>query len=288
MLDSENLRIFDTTRPEFEPYGLTVEKWMPQVMPRPDRHNEMEINLLTGGAITYLINDRKITVPSKRLALFWALIPHRIIRFDDDAPYYVCTIPFTQFMNWQLPPAFIDYVLKGDIVTATADENYDYDKYLMELWLQDISTRDAKRIEVSIKEISARLHRFALDSIPVAWDKHWEGEHEFPQLDKVEEMVIFIARNYKGPVKNEDIGKAAGLHPDYANTIFKKSFGMTLNQYILQQRILYTQRQLSVSNDSITEIAYEAGFNSLSRFNAAFREKCHCSPSEYRKKHSSF
>ena len=58
MLDSENLKTFDSSRPEFKPYGFTVEKWMPKLMPRPDRHNEIEINLLTRGSITYLINDR--------------------------------------------------------------------------------------------------------------------------------------------------------------------------------------------------------------------------------------
>ena len=191
-------------------------------------------------------------------------------------------------MNWQLPSAFVDQVLKGDVVNAITNKDYQYDKYLMENWLQDITAGDVKHTEVSTREMCARLHRFALNSIPAEWDEYIEEDHEFSQLDMVEKMIIFIARNYKRSIKNEDIGKAVGLHPDYANTIFKKSFGMTLNQYLLQQRILYVQRQLSVSNDSITKIAYEAGFNSLSRFNAAFRERCNCSPSEYRKRHSSY
>ena len=257
-------------------------------MPRPDRHNEIEINLLTRGSITYLINDRKVKVPAKRLVVFWALVPHHIIHFDNNAPYYVCTIPFAQFMNWQLPSSFIDHVLNGDVVNESTNKDYQYDKYLMEIWLQDISAGDLKHIDVSAMEIRTRLHRFSLNSMPVEWDEYKEGDHEFSMIDLVEKMIIFIARNYMQPIKNEDIGKAVGLHPDYANTIFKKSFGMTLNQYLLQQRLLHVQRQLSVSNESITEIAYEAGFNSLSRFNAAFRKKCNCSPREYRKRHSSF
>lgn len=86
MLNSENLKFFDNNRPEFKPYGLTVEKWTPKLMSRPDRHNEIEINLLTGGSLTYLINDRKVVVKAERLAIFWALIPHQIIQFGDDAP----------------------------------------------------------------------------------------------------------------------------------------------------------------------------------------------------------
>jgi AraC family transcriptional regulator, melibiose operon regulatory protein len=286
MLYSENLKRFDYSRPEFKPYGLTVKKLTPKLMTRPNRHNEIEINLLTGGSLTYLINDRKTKVSSKRLTIFWALIPHQIIYFDNNTPFYACTIPFAQFMNWQLPAPFVDHVLNGDVVNAATNKDYRYDKYLMESWLQDLSVGDAKYLDVAKKEMCARLHRFSLNSIPAEWGEYKEGDHEFSQHDKVEKMIIFIARNYKQPIKNEDIGKAAGLHPDYANSIFKKSFGTTLNQYVLQQRLLYTQRQLSVSDNSITEIAYEAGFNSLSRFNASFREKCNCSPREYRKRHS--
>ena len=288
MLNSEDLKIFDNNRPEFKPYGFTVEKWIPKIMARPDRHNEIEINLLTDGSITYLINDRKIMVTAERLTVFWALTPHQIIHFDNDAPYYVCTIPFAPFMEWQLPTAFVEHVLKGEVVTGNTHKDFEYDKYLMENWLRDISAGDLNRIDVSEMEIHARLQRFALNSMPAEWNEYKEGDHEFFMIDLVEKMIIFIARNYKQPIKNKDIGTAVGLHPDYANAIFKKSFGMTLNQYLNLQRILRVQRKLSVSNDSITKIAYEAGFNSLSRFNAAFREKCDCSPREYRKRHSSF
>jgi AraC-like DNA-binding protein len=256
-------------------------------MPRPDRHNEIEINLLTGGSLTYLINDSKVTVPSKRLAIFWALIPHQIVHFSSNAPYFVCTIPFTQFMNWHLPSSMVDFVLKGNVLNATTDRDYDYDYYLMDNWLNDVTVGDSRHVKVAEMEMCARLHRFALHSIPAEWDGSDNRDDTCSMIDLVEKMIIFIARHYKQSIKNKDIGEAVGLHPDYANTLFKKSFGMTLNQYVVQQRILYVQRQLSVSNDSITQIAYDAGFNSPSRFNTAFREKCKCSPSEYRKRYSS-
>lgn len=35
---------------------------------------------------------------------------------------------------------------------------------------------------------------------------------------------------------------------------------------------------------SITNIAYECGFNSIARFNATFFKKIQCTPREYKKK----
>ena len=287
MPDSGKLKSFDARRPEFKPYGFTVEVWKPKVMPRPDRHNEIEINLLTGGSITYLINDRKIRIPARRLAVFWALVPHQIVHFEQQKPYFVCTIPFARFMEWQLPDAFVDQILQGDVVISSGDEVYDFDQYLFENWQADIEKGDPEYKSVLTLEMRARLNRFALNSIKAETLKGRSAEHDTFLLDLVEKMIVFIARHYTQPIKNADIARAVGLHPDYANSVFKKSFGSTLNTWVQQQRILHAQRELSVSQKSITEIAYEAGFNSMSRFNAAFRKKCNCSPREYRNRYRS-
>ena len=38
-------------RKEFAPYGLSGERWRPHLMRKPDRHNEIELNLLQSGSI---------------------------------------------------------------------------------------------------------------------------------------------------------------------------------------------------------------------------------------------
>ena len=52
MSDSEKLKTFDEKRDEFKPYGLTCEIWRPQLMPKIDRHNEIELNYIPEGDIT--------------------------------------------------------------------------------------------------------------------------------------------------------------------------------------------------------------------------------------------
>ncbi|MDZ7723255.1 MAG: helix-turn-helix domain-containing protein [candidate division KSB1 bacterium] len=287
MTNTDKLKSFDAWRPEFKPYGFTVEVWTPKVMPRADRHNEIEINLLTGGSLTYLINDRRIRIPDRQLAVFWALIPHQIVHFDHQDSYFVCTIPFAQFMEWQLPGHFVEQILGGDVVISGDTGSCSYDQHLFETWQKDINGGDSKYRKVLMLEIRARLNRFAINSVRAESMNSATSEHKTFLLDLVEKMIVFIARNYTQSIKNEDIARAVGLHPDYANSVFKKSFGTTLNAWVLQQRILHAQRELSVSQKSITEIAYEAGFNSLSRFNAAFRKKCNCSPREYRNRYRS-
>ena len=94
-------------------------------------------------------------------------------------------------------------------------------------------------------------------------------------------MAVFVAANYTRPLLVTEIVEAVKLPPDYATALFEKSFGITLSGYIVDHRILHAQRLLAATQTKITEIAYDCGFNSISRFNAAFIKSCGCAPRQY-------
>ncbi|MBD8488502.1 hypothetical protein IFO69_07065 [Echinicola sp. CAU 1574] len=73
------MKRFDEIRSVFKPYGFSCEMWMPNLMHRPDRHNEIEINFFPEEGIAYLFKGRKIKILPNRITLFWALTPHQII-----------------------------------------------------------------------------------------------------------------------------------------------------------------------------------------------------------------
>lgn len=280
MSNPEKLNTFDKNRGQFNPYGLTCELWTPDLMPRADRHNEIELNYLPKGSISYLFHDRKVVIPSKKLVIFWGLIPHQIIQFESVEPYYVCTIPLAQFLIWNLPASFIDEILKGRVVIEATDQFSMHDEFMIKNWLNDINSNNG--FELISLEMRARLLRLS------AGMKLEKDSLLLPTqgLGLVEQIAIYIAQNYSRPLNVLEIGKEVGLHPDYANSIFRKVFGYTLHEYIIHERIAHAQRKLVLSDLSITEIAFDCGFNSINRFNAAFYKINACRPREYRKKYS--
>ena len=280
MQHSEILNTFDKQRDEFRPYGLTCELWKPELMQKPDRHNEIEINYIPDNSVTYLIQGSKITVPSKRFALFWGLVSHQIVEYQNQNPYFVCTIPFTTFLEWKLPSFFIDKVLKGEILVEEDGAHSTFDTYILKNWIKDFSNKTNH--ELILLEMRARLLRMSERIVPDNGSERLEIKSN--EISKVEKIALFIAQNYLSPIKAMDISKHVGLHPDYANVIFKKAFGLTTNEYIIQERILHAQRKLISTDKSITDILYESGFNSISRFNTAFRKINNCTPKEFRKK----
>ena len=98
-------------------------------------------------------------------------------------------------------------------------------------------------------------------------------------------MAAFIAENYTRKLTTDEIGRAVKLHPNYAMGLFKKTFGLSLIDYVTQHRISHVQRLLATTDVKIVEVALDSGFNSISRFNEAFKRACNCSPREYRRHH---
>jgi AraC-like DNA-binding protein len=104
-------------------------------------------------------------------------------------------------------------------------------------------------------------------------------------LSRADQLACYIAQNYREPLTSHSIAEANGLHPNYEMNLFRHAFGTTMTTFITQHRISDAQRLLATTDDAILDAALDAGFQSLSRFNEAFKAACGCSPREYRKAH---
>jgi AraC family transcriptional regulator, melibiose operon regulatory protein len=278
---------FDPRRPDFSPYGFTCVTWRPSRMPRPDRHNEIEINLLRTGSVTYLLGGRKVRIPARRLSVFWAAVPHQIIEYEDETEYFVATLPLPWFLQCKMPESLVQTLLQGDVITEGHEERADPDLHLLSHWEEDLRQSGEELKKAVLLELEARLLRLAISSS--AAQRRGSTRHRAApskgELSKVEQMACLIAREYTRPLTAEDIGQHVGLHPNYAMSLFKRTFGTTLVDYVTKHRVSHAQRLLATTSGKIVEVALSSGFASTSRFNAVFRRECGCSPREYRQQH---
>lgn len=288
MRDTKVMVRFDPTRPDFSPYGFSCVRWTPTAMPRCDRHNEIELNLLEGGRLVYLMGGRKVTVSAGRLTVFWAGVSHQIVDFERVTEYFVLTIPLAWFLQWRLPDQFTQPILRGEIVVDPDEGQLGSDRDRLERWSEDLRTGSEERCHVSLLEVEARLRRLALS---LSLDGTKRARRKSPavldqrHLSRAEHMACFIAQNYTQPLSARAIGQHVGLHPNYAMALFQQTFGTTLIAYVTQHRLAHAQRLLVTTKDAIVNIAFSSGFGSLSRFNEAFRQSFGCTPREYRRLH---
>lgn len=279
---------FDPNRPDFAPYGLTCVHWRPSPMRRPDHHNEVELNYLESGSVTYLLGGRKTVVEAGRLSVFWAAIPHQIIDYGNETAYFVATIPLPWFLQWRLPDVFVQRLLQGQLIQEEGGGRSTGDSEAFGRWEEDLLEKRAEMERAVLLEMQARLLRMGL-ALPPAAPRMVKRDRIATVTDvglnKVEKMACYIAQHYTDRLTVESIAKIVGLHPNYAMNLFQKTFGTTLVNYLTQHRVSHAQRLLATSDCTIANVAFESGFNSISRFNDAFRRACGCSPRDYRRSH---
>lgn len=193
------MKRFDSSRPEFLPYGFTCEIWTPARMARPDRHNEVEFNLLTAGSLTYLFGGRRTTVDAGRLAIFWAAIPHQIVAFDGQAPYFVVTLPLSEFLELGVDLNVVNRMLRGELLVDDDTDNCDRLKF--EQWESELREGVAACERAVKLEVQARLLRFsrAISDQPTA------GRNPDPSLSRADQLACHIARHYHEPLTSRSV-----------------------------------------------------------------------------------
>lgn len=268
----------------FTSYGLSCVRWNPGPMKRPDHHNEIQINMLAKGRVTYLLGGSVTRVRPGSLTAFWAAIPHQIIDYDADTEYFVATLPLAWFLQGQLPETLVQPLMRGEPVEDPSTDRVEMDTALFRQWERDLREKKPGIRDIVTAEMKTRLQRLALAQTTEGGSgkARKQAGGRVGGLNKVERMVCHIAQHYMDEVRADDIGRVSGMHPNAAMRLFKKTFGRTLVEHLTHHRIFHAKRLLATTDQKIADIAFGSGFNSISRFNEAFRAASGSSPREFR------
>jgi AraC family transcriptional regulator, regulatory protein of adaptative response / DNA-3-methyladenine glycosylase II len=74
-----------------------------------------------------------------------------------------------------------------------------------------------------------------------------------------------------------------GISERYLRKLFQQQLGLAPKQYALTQQVLFAKKLLHETSLPVTAIAYQAGFNSVRRFNDAFKQQLQLNPTDIRR-----
>ncbi len=101
----------------------------------------------------------------------------------------------------------------------------------------------------------------------------------------LESAAAYIEDNLHRNISLEEVAREVYLHPVYFIRIFKKHFGITPIQYIIDRRISKAKELLANTVLSIHEVGESTGFSSPYYFSQTFKKKTGVSPTDYRAMH---
>ncbi|XHR28953.1 MAG: helix-turn-helix domain-containing protein [Chthoniobacteraceae bacterium] len=101
----------------------------------------------------------------------------------------------------------------------------------------------------------------------------------------VQQAKLYIKENLTGKLALSDIARAVDLSEGYLSKLFRQEEGISVGHYLIRERIAYSCEQLVSTRKNVSEIAYAAGFESISHFNRTFKAHTQASPKRYRAIH---
>lgn len=120
-----------------------------------------------------------------------------------------------------------------------------------------------------------------LEKSPLSELEHLEGR---VQDLRIRQALELMRASISAPMSLDNIAKKAGLSVRNLNRLFIKETGLQPRQWLINFRVDRAQNLLKKPGATVTEVALEVGYNSLSQFISAFRSRTGQLPSEYLKR----
>lgn len=146
--------------------------------------------------------------------------------------------------------------------------------------IMETATSSSYIRDMKINEILSRL-------LTVLMEYSWNPEKVKVSNTKclnVSNVKAFIDQNYTNKIALEIVAKQFNVNKSYLLRLFKENTGLTVNNYILQKRILLAKNELRFSNKTLDVIAEECGFECANYFIRIFKKIEGLTPGEYRKR----
>lgn len=103
------------------------------------------------------------------------------------------------------------------------------------------------------------------------------------QISRLKNVLSFIHNNIERHITLDELAQTAGMSPKYFCRVFKELTGKRPVEYLNYCRIESACEMLTLTDESVTEIAMSCGFDDMSYFSKTFARYKGMSPNKFRK-----
>lgn len=106
---------------------------------------------------------------------------------------------------------------------------------------------------------------------------------EMSEPDSIRKSREFIRENSDERISLDQVASVANMSASHFCRVFKKATDMNFSEYVARVRIEKAKNMLLETNYTMTHIAFDTGFNSVTDFNRTFKKITGDTPSGFRK-----
>ena len=113
-----------------------------------------------------------------------------------------------------------------------------------------------------------------------------EEQVEYPHHIYIDRTLDYVQTHVSENIRIQDIANYIGIDRSYLTSIFKKSLGISPQEYLVNYRMEYASELLKESDVKIAAIAHEVGYHDPLTFSKVFKKHMKLSPTQWRLAHT--
>lgn len=268
-------------------YGGRLPEWLSEFPLH--WHDEMEIIYVLSGSVTVGIQNEEFLIKAGETALIQPQFVHSIRQDGEKSAVYfnilfrlsmldsgdVCMEKYLYpiYKGERIIPK---HLKKGDILSISISP---YIKRLAE-----IAKNRLENYELLVKSyLLVIMHYLCSSAQPESSDDQRTRE----LYDKLKKALDHIRSNYTEEITVEKAAALCNFSASHFSKMFRQLTGISFTKYLINYRLETAAKKLADDGAVISDTAFACGFNNLSYFTRAFKNKYGMTPHEYRrKKHS--
>ena len=248
-------------------------------------HDEMEINVFLSGQGTYLVNGVEYPVRAGDVFLFHPCMFPCLYNDSGNSVLSIIKIIFDiNDVKCADSEDTLSYILKmfnsnEFIYKKIRIPSYSsYSTGIVKICNQMLheKSEDDRCLKLLLLYVLHKIKNFYLDDS----EKEKSANYSY---DAVKNIVTGLEENFTGDITVGFLAEKCNLSINRFTDAFKMYTGVTPKKYINIKRVSQACLMLSKSQKSITEIAFEVGYNSTAAFNKSFLNIVGTTPTQYKK-----
>jgi AraC family transcriptional regulator, regulatory protein of adaptative response / DNA-3-methyladenine glycosylase II len=109
----------------------------------------------------------------------------------------------------------------------------------------------------------------------------WQGTHTILQR-----ALRLIDEGALQQQNQAELAQRLGISARYLRKLFQQHLGLAAKNYALTQQVLFAKKLLHETDLPVATVAFQAGFNSVRRFNDAFKQQLRLNPASIRRRNT--
>ena len=175
-------------------------------------------------------------------------------------------------------------------VTVVTPENYPETHTLMKDILLEIVRdyeKDALFTDLTIySKVLTIFSLLAQNTSELAKQFNVTAGKQQEYTEKFMYICDYITEHCAEDLSLDDAAALAGFSKYHFSRLFKQFTGVSFYKFLNQKRISLAETQLADAGKSITDVAINSGFSSMSSFIRMFKQIKDCTPTEFRNMHN--